>query len=76
MGIAMVSAGLLLSRQGGLGRQVVSDAAAAQLPKRVRPRFHCFQAMARSRRLSHWPRLRTPTGFHRSRSAAPTDEIA
>ena len=36
---------------GGLRRQVPADATASQPPKRVRPRLHCFQAMARGRRL-------------------------
>src|SRR5512132_3973279 len=47
---------------GGLSRQVLADAAPAQLRKAVRPRFHCFQAMARSRRLTHWSRLRDTDG--------------
>src|SRR5690242_4016487 len=59
VGRAMVSAGLLLSRQGPCGLPAVLAARSWPTPrrrnsaKRVGPRFHCFQAMARNRRLVH-----------------------
>ena len=67
-GNAMVSAGLLLSRQGPCGLPAVCAARSRPTPrrrssaKRVRPRFHCFQAMARNRRLVHSSSLRSTDG--------------
>src|SRR6266498_773142 len=59
IGIAMVSAGLFASRHGPCGLPAVCAARSRPTPqrrssaKRVCPRFHCFQAMARNRRLVH-----------------------
>jgi len=48
---------------GGLRRQIPADAAASQLGKASGgPRFHCFQAMARNRRLSHRSSSRSTDG--------------
>jgi signal transduction histidine kinase len=51
----------------GLGLAIVERLCALldhrrSLAKRVRPRFHCFQAMARSRRLIHWSSARSTDG--------------
>ena len=65
---AMDSAGLLLSRQGPWGLPAVCAARSLPTPwrrnaaKRVRPRFHCRQTKARSRRLIHWSRRRKTEG--------------
>src|SRR6516162_6568389 len=67
-GRAMWRAGLLLSRQGPCGLTAVRPARSARTPERrssaerLLTRFHCFQAMARSRRLSHWSRSRNTDG--------------
>ena len=68
LGRAIVSAGLLLSRQGPCGLPAVCAARSRPTPRRrssanrVVPRFHCFQAMARSRRRVHWSRSRNIDG--------------
>jgi hypothetical protein len=67
-GNAMVSEGLLLSRQRPCGLPAVFAARSRPTPrrrssaKRVGPRFHCFQAIARSRRRVHWSRSRNYDG--------------
>ena len=64
----MVSAGLLLSRQGPYGLPTVRAAKSRPMPRRrssakqVVPRFHCFQVTGRSRRLVHWSRSRSTDG--------------
>src|SRR5258708_39996602 len=68
IGTAVLSAGLCASRQGPCGLPAVCAARARPTPqrrtsaKRGGPRFHCFQTMARSRRLVHWSRLRNTDG--------------
>ena len=68
VGMAMVSAGLFASRQGPCGLPAVCAARSRPTPQRrssvnrVGPRFHCFQAMARNRRLSHSSSLRNIDG--------------
>src|SRR5690242_9933067 len=68
IGMAMVSAGLFASRQGPCGLPAVCAARSRPTPqrrssaKRVSPRFHCFQAMARNRRLSHWSSVSNTDG--------------
>src|SRR6476620_4319996 len=63
-GNARAKAGLLLIRHGPWGLPAVGAASAASTPSLVssanlvRPRFHCFQAMARSLRLVHCSRAR------------------
>ena len=58
VGSAMASLGLFASRHGPCGLPAVFAARSRPTPrrrssaKRVRPRFHCFQAMARYRRLT------------------------
>src|ERR1700678_3845865 len=65
---AMAGAGLLLSRQGPWGLPAVCAARSRPTPRRrssanrVRPRFHCFQGTARSRRLVHWSSPRNTDG--------------
>ena len=67
-GRAMVSAGLFASRQGPCGFPAVCAARFRPTPrrrsstKRAGPYFHCFQAMARNRRLSHSSSLRNTDG--------------
>jgi hypothetical protein len=67
-GSAMVSAGLFASRHGPCGLPAVFAARSRPTPrrrssaKRVRPRFHCFQAMARNRRLVHSSSARNADG--------------
>src|SRR5260370_137667 len=68
IGIAMVSAGLLLSRQGPCGLPAVCAVRSRPTPrrrslaKRVRPHSHCFQATARNRRLVHSSSARNTDG--------------
>src|SRR5215467_5085418 len=68
VGNAMARAGLLLIRHGPCGLPAVGAARATSTPRLiscanlVRPRFHCFQAMARSRRLVHCSRARNTVG--------------
>src|SRR5271168_3800766 len=65
---ARVRAGLLLSRQGPCGLPAVCAARSRPTPRRrssanrVRPRFHCFQGTARSRRLVQWSSPRNTDG--------------
>ncbi len=60
--------GLLLSRQGPCGLPAVCAARPRPKPRlvssanRVRPSFHCFQAMERSRRLIPWSSSRNSEG--------------
>jgi hypothetical protein len=67
-GNAMARAGLLLIRHGPCGLPAVGAARATSTPRLiscanlVRPRFHCFQATARSRRLAHCSRARNTVG--------------
>ena len=67
-GNAMTRAGLLLIRHGPCGLPAVGAARATLTPRfiscanLVRPRFQCFQAMARSRRLVHCSRARNTVG--------------
>ena len=67
-GNAMTRAGLLLIRHGPCGLPAVGAARATLTPRLiscanlVRPRFHCFQAMARSRRPVHCSRARNTVG--------------
>ena len=81
-GRAMVSAGLLLSRQGPCGLPAVCAAKSRPTPrrrssaKRVRPRFHCFQAMARSRRLVHWSSVaQHRRSLAEAEVAAPSNQV-
>src|SRR5438128_2032424 len=68
VGSAMVSAGLFASRQGPCGLPAVCAARSRPTPRRrssanrVGPRFHCFQATARNRRLSHSSSARNTEG--------------
>jgi hypothetical protein len=61
LGNARARAGLLLSRQGPCGLPAACAARSRPTPRRrssanrFRPRFHCFQTMARSRRAVAWP---------------------
>jgi hypothetical protein len=78
VGMAMWSAGLTASRQGPWGLPAVFTARSRPTPqrrssaKRAGPVFHCFQAMARNRRLSHSSSLRNTTASGRSRSSRAT----
>ena len=64
----MANAGLLLSRHGPWALPAVCAAKSLPTPrrrssaKRVRPRFHCFQAMQRKPRLTHRSSLRNTDG--------------
>jgi hypothetical protein len=68
VGMTMWSAGLTASRQGPWGLPAVFAARSRPTPqrrssaKRAGPVFHCFQAMARNRRLSHSSSLRNTDG--------------
>src|SRR5262245_49604463 len=67
-GRAMESAGLFASRQGPCGLPADCAAKARPTPrrrnstKRAYPYFHCFQAMARNRRLVHSSSARNTDG--------------
>ena len=81
-GRAMVSAGLLLSRQGPCGLPAICAAKSRPTPrrrssaKRVRPRFHCFQAIARRRRLSPLVKCAQHRGgLAEAEVAAPSNKI-
>ena len=82
LGNARVRAGLLLSRQGPCGLPAVCAARSRPTPRRrssanlVRPRFHCFQGTARSRRLIHSSSPRNTWSFAEAEVGAPSFEIA
>src|SRR5271169_4805289 len=67
-GRAVVSVGLFASRQGPWGLATVRTAITRPTPRRrssstrAGPRFHCFQAMARNRRLIHASSSRNTDG--------------
>jgi hypothetical protein len=48
----------IIAASGGLRGKVPPTPRLVSSANRVRPLFHCFQAMARSRRLVHWSRAR------------------
>ena len=66
---AMARAGLFASRQGPCGLPAAFAARSRPTPrrrssaKRARPRFHCFQAMARNRRLVRFAHPSPPSGW-------------
>jgi len=68
LGKAIAKAGPWLSLQGPCGLPAVCAARSRPTPRlvssanRVRPFVHCFQAMARSRRLIPWSTSREPEG--------------
>src|SRR5437879_7617257 len=77
IGMAILRAGLFAGRQGPCGLPAVCAARSRPTPQRrssanrVLPRFHCFQAIARNRRLSHSSSARNTDGVWQKATMRP-----